>query len=714
MRSYWATTAPKLAVVLLALVALLCLVSAVEVDRSTVRSKAQQKFHLDSYLGRQQRHLKQKQQHKQDKNKLWFHLDDLIATSETPTTAKSLLQESDGVRRKGEAKDMQNQEDQDQNQAGNQIANQVEDEVNQNAETTSAENSQVGSDDQLGKSYVKEKKGGSTTVIANRNFMSVMEEAERKPLPPQLAAQEARLEVIEQEKKKQGEMKHKQNTKNLRDKRKSNEALKKQDDIAKEKEASKKRAEQEVKNAQEAVAKENERAAQLAKKAEQEAKELRSKRCKKDQRSPSESAGSFATPVFQYPGGWNFEGAWTFKFGTVVGDFNGDGRDDFCKLGAQYIHFFISQGDGQYYYPVYRFPSGWDFGWDENVWTTLKAADVNGDKRADIIRTSPTYQHTLTSVGSNQDCWYKNSEIPSSCLRITAFRYPSGWSFQGVWTWNSPAAISGDFNGDGKSDYARLGATYIHFFISKGDGQFYYPIYRFPDGWNFGWDENGWTSSAIDFSGDCRTDIIRTSGTYNHGFTVVGEDDCWNKDGWIDQNCLKITTFRYPNGWNFASDWTWNSRAHVRGDFNGDGKVDFARLGPTYIHFFISNGDGSFHYPVYRYPSGWNFGFDENGWTTIPPGDFDGDGRTDIIRTSGTYNHGMMLRGTDDNCWKKDMWIDDSCISITTFRYPSGWNFIGYWSWNTNAVFTADFNGYGKADFINLDGGRYNHQFHAR
>jgi len=47
---------------------------------------------------------------------------------------------------------------------------------------------------------------------------------------------------------------------------------------------------------------------------------------------------------------------------------------------------YCSKGDGNYFQPVYSFPSGWDFGTDENSWTTLKTIDLNGDKRADIVR----------------------------------------------------------------------------------------------------------------------------------------------------------------------------------------------------------------------------------------------------------------------------------------------------------------------------------------
>lgn len=51
----------------------------------------------------------------------------------------------------------------------------------------------------------KDKKGGSTTVLANKNFMSIMEDAEGRQLSPHLAAAEGRLEANEAAKKREHE-----------------------------------------------------------------------------------------------------------------------------------------------------------------------------------------------------------------------------------------------------------------------------------------------------------------------------------------------------------------------------------------------------------------------------------------------------------------------------------------------------------------------------
>ena len=222
--------------------------------------------------------------------------------------------------------------------------------------------------------------------------------------------------------------------------------------------------------------------------------------------SSSNGDGAFTTPVYSYPTGWDF-GADPSYWQRITGDFNGDGKTDFARVGPTYAHVFISNGDGTFSNPVYSFPSGWDFG------------------------ANPVY-----------------------------------WQM-----------ITGDFNGDGRTDFARVGPTYAHVFLSNGDGSFSTPIFGFPDGWNFGADPNYWQM--------------------------------------------------------------------ITGDWNGDGKTDFARVGPTYAHIFLSNGDGSFSTPIFGFPGGWNFGADPNFWQMIT-GDFDGDGKTEFARLGPTYAHVFLSAGT--------------------------------------------------------------------
>ena len=159
---------------------------------------------------------------------------------------------------------------------------------------------------------------------------------------------------------------------------------------------------------------------------------------------------------------------------------------------------------------------------------------------------------------------------------------PYGWAFGGPYDWG---LISGDFNGDGRSDFALLQGTWVHTFISNGDGSFAAGSYAIPNGWDFAdpaanGPQNNWAAS-----------------------------------------CCSI----------------------VSGDFNGDGKGDFALVGSATIYLFISNGDGTFAASSYAIPYGWAFGPPGQTWTLLT-GDFDGDGRTDIGFIGGPYIFTFLSR----------------------------------------------------------------------
>jgi len=441
----------------------------------------------------------------------------------------------------------------------------------------------------------------------------------------------------------------------------------------------------------------------------------RAKQCRKKLTRPSKNAGKFAWPVFNYAKGRNFVHQWSFNSrATITGDFNGDGRDDFARLGATLMYLFISKGDGTYWQPVYRYPKGWNFQHDESVWTTLPAIDLNGDKRMDIVRTHYKKNIAFISVGDHNTCFFRDGDIPEKCFRITTFKYPSHLNFKGTHSFNvERRTVVGDFNADGRHDFARITANAIYFFISKGDGQFYTPHFALPKGLNIGEDENAVTTLTGNFNGNCQTSFVFTWGKYQHALLNEGTDvDCWFKNGWIKNTCFKLTQHNYPATWNFRKDLTFNSRATIVGDFNGDGLADYARMSDKRMFLFINRGKGAFSHPVYNYPATWDFTHNEKIWTTLPPGDFDGDGRTDIIRTYYTYNHGFYSRGSDAECWFKEGNIKLDCFLITTFYYPDKWHFSGQWAFSKRyQPMVGDFNGDKKDDFINAGGGTFNHQF---
>lgn len=344
----------------------------------------------------------------------------------------------------------------------------------------------------------------------------------------------------------------------------------------------------------------------------------------------SNGDGTFTPTIQYYRAGWNFGAPSPFK--TIVGDFNGDGKTDYARLGNTYAHMFISNGDGSFDDPIYYYPAGMDFQLP-SPWETV-VGDFNGDGKADFARIGDDRAHFFFSKGDGSHFikatqYYTKPGVILFGHQIITF--PSGFGLP-----SNYKTIVGDFNNDGCTDYARLGNNSDRVFLSNCSNggytttdsgrervvEFTAKSNQYSWAWNFGL-PSSFETIVGDFNGDGNTDYARLGGTQAYFFLSYG-DGRFNSD----------TVQNYPSGWDFGLPSAWQT---IVGDFNGDGITDYIRLGGRYAHLFLNNGNATFSNQIQLYPSQWDFGVPSPFKPVI--GDFDGDKAVDYARLGTAYGH---------------------------------------------------------------------------
>ncbi|MBD1547176.1 hypothetical protein HK439_12980 [Labrenzia aggregata] len=276
--------------------------------------------------------------------------------------------------------------------------------------------------------------------------------------------------------------------------------------------------------------------------------------------------------------------------------------------------------------------------------------DFNGDGRSDLIFTWEHYGENRMFLG-NADGSFTDGGSPLATHAING--YPDH-------------TLVGDFNGDGRDD---LIFTWEHYgenrlFLGNAGGGFDYMGFQITPT-----SINGYPDHTLvgDFNGDGRSDLIFTWEHYGENRLFLG-----NASGGFDYVSFPMT----PSAINSFPDQT------LVGDFNGDGRDDmffsWARYGENRL--FLGTAAGGFNYVGAQIdPSAINSSPDK-----VLVGDFNGDGRDDLIFTWSQNGDKRMFFGTAGG----------------GFDYSSSYNVPSALNNNPDRVLVGDYNSDGRDDLI--------------
>jgi hypothetical protein len=259
-------------------------------------------------------------------------------------------------------------------------------------------------------------------------------------------------------------------------------------------------------------------------------------------------------------GGWRVE-----QHPRMMADVNGDNRADIVGFANNGVYVSFSTGTG-FTAPSlkvnnYGYTAG---GWRVSMHPRMMA-DVNGDRRADIVGFGDAGAYVSFSTGTG---------FTAPSLKVNNYGYVAGG-----WRVSMHPRMMADVNGDNRDDIVGFGDAGAFISYATSTGGFTAPSLKSP---GFGYVAGGWRVEShprfvADMNGDNRDDIV--------GFANDGVYVSYSK-GTTQTPAVRISNnFGY-----YASAGGWRVSMHPRllADVNGDRRADIVGFG--FDGVFLNNG----------------------------------------------------------------------------------------------------------------------------
>jgi RHS repeat-associated protein len=388
---------------------------------------------------------------------------------------------------------------------------------------------------------------------------------------------------------------------------------------------------------------------------------------------------------------------------TRLGDFDGDGREDVAYFadGTPQVQVALATG-----FQAYTSPAGPVYS------NQMQVGDFDGDGRSDLLVVPYRGDHVDVWLAQDGNCVHRDvmgplgpgaSYCPADCVPpdvmgplLPGSHYCPTVSFREVrfpvsgYRFDASRVRVGDFNGDGKADFADVmdGASQINVFLSRGDGTFHLVGVPMPHQMASARVQTG------DFDGDGRTDLYEVTDGSDHVEVWLASDQgptgCMNPPPGFVGPYIPCAT---PVGFQVVSSLLWPGYAsaghRLRAlDINGDGKTDLVDIldGSKYVVSWLSQGDGTFKLVRFGAWDGYSVASGQ-----FQVGDFNGDGRADLLH---------LVDGSSQ-AW---LWtsLGDGTFAISGFNAGSSYGI------SSARARTADTDGDGRTDLVDvLDGTPY-------